>query len=100
MDTMSVDVAAGRSATSPAEARERARLFLDSLTRPPTRTAEESVVLVVSGDRRVSAPEAGSEFARLVLDRPGWMAPCRPRCAGRRPTPTVRGSARSGCFIM
>lgn len=48
MDTISVDVAAGRSAASPAEARERARLFLDSLTRPLAREAAQSVVLVVS----------------------------------------------------
>lgn len=48
MDTMSVDVAAGRSAASPADARERARLFLDSLTRPLSPEAAQSVVPVVS----------------------------------------------------
>ncbi len=88
MDTMSVDVAAGRSATSPAEARERARLFLDSLTRPPTRTAEESVVLVVSGDRRVGS--GSGERVRAARARPGpagWLPAGRSAPGGgqRRP---------------
>ncbi|MFE9868726.1 ATP-binding protein [Streptomyces sp. NPDC005506] len=48
MDTMSVDVATGRSSVSPAGARDRARVFLDSLTRPLAREAAETVVLVVS----------------------------------------------------
>lgn len=48
MDTMSIDVAAGRSAACLADARERARLFLDSLTRPLARETAQSVVLVVS----------------------------------------------------
>lgn len=48
MDTMNVAVAAGRSAASPADARARTRLFLDSLTRPLAREAAQSVVLVVS----------------------------------------------------
>lgn len=48
MDTMSVGLAAGRSAASPAEARDRARLFLGSLNPPPARELAESVVLVVS----------------------------------------------------
>lgn len=47
MDTMSADVT-GRPAASPADARHRARLFLDSLARPLTPEAAESVVLVVS----------------------------------------------------
>ncbi|MGY5036175.1 ATP-binding protein [Streptomyces sp. 900116325] len=48
MDTMSVDVATGQSSVSPAGARDRARVFLDSLTRPLAREAAETVVLVVS----------------------------------------------------
>ncbi|MET7636613.1 ATP-binding protein [Streptomyces sp. NPDC005078] len=48
MDTMSVDVATGRSSVSPAGARDRARVFLDSLTHPLAREAAETVVLVVS----------------------------------------------------
>lgn len=48
MDTTSVDVAAGRSADSLSDARERTRLFLNSLTRPLAHEAAQSVVLAVS----------------------------------------------------
>ncbi|WP_329201300.1 MULTISPECIES: ATP-binding protein [unclassified Streptomyces] len=48
MDTVSVDVAAARSSASIADARERARAFLDGLVCPVRAEAAETVVLVVS----------------------------------------------------
>ncbi|MGR8008522.1 ATP-binding protein [Streptomyces hypolithicus] len=49
MDTMSVNVAPVRSATSVADARERARDFLDGLAQPTIAAeAADTVVLVVS----------------------------------------------------
>lgn len=48
MDTMSIDVAAGRPTASSGDARDHARVFLESLNRRLPREAAESVVLVVS----------------------------------------------------
>ena len=48
MDTMSVNVAPARSATSVAGARESARDFLEGLVRPIAAEAADTVVLVVS----------------------------------------------------
>ena len=48
MNTMSVNVATVRSATSVAGARERARDFLGSLQRPIAAGDADTVVLVVS----------------------------------------------------
>ncbi|WP_030716176.1 ATP-binding protein [Streptomyces sp. NRRL F-2580] len=48
MDTMSVNVATVRSATSVAGARESARAFLDRLVHPIAAEAADTVVLVVS----------------------------------------------------
>ena len=48
MDTMSVNVATGRSATSVAGARESARDFLEGLVHPIAAEAADTVVLVVS----------------------------------------------------
>lgn len=48
MDTMSVNVATVRSATSAAGTRESARAFLDRLVHPIATEAADTVVLVVS----------------------------------------------------